>query len=254
MKAEQSQTDVTSASVCNLKAGSFPVTRWSVVDAVGDLSTNESFKAVSELCETYWYPLYGFLRGSGSSKEDAQDLIQDFLSMAVQRNLIQMADPGKGKLRTFLLNALIKYRAKVYRSKCTIKRGGQVSLVHIDRDWAEGRYSNEVVDESNNPEKAFDQRWASMVLESAFEQLHEEFAAKGKIDEYEVLKNFLAWNSGDETYASAAKKMAISEGNVKVKVMRMRRRLRELLEESANRWANPSSEADLVEELKMILG
>jgi RNA polymerase sigma-70 factor (ECF subfamily) len=32
--------------------------------------------ALATLCETYWYPLYAFLRSRGHSAADAQDLTQ----------------------------------------------------------------------------------------------------------------------------------------------------------------------------------
>jgi RNA polymerase sigma factor (sigma-70 family) len=236
------------------KPGVFPVTRWSIVDVVKDVSDNSSFNALSELCEAYWYPLYVFLRSTGSSTEDAQDMIQEFLTMVVQRDLIKMADRNKGKLRTFLLDALVKYRSKVYRANHAQKRGGNSILVNIDQDWAEGRYATEIVDEALTPEQAFDQRWAKMVLESAFVELKNEYAAKDKEEEFEVLKEFLIWNTGETTYATAAQSLKTTEGNIKVKVLRARRRLRDILEEFAKRWGNPASQADLIDELKLVLG
>ena len=55
----------------SLQAGQlFPPTRWSLVRVA------EREEVVGELCEQYWSPVYHFLRRSGYSREDAEDLTQ----------------------------------------------------------------------------------------------------------------------------------------------------------------------------------
>jgi RNA polymerase sigma-70 factor (ECF subfamily) len=40
----------------------FPTTRWTVVVGAGDPQRKEARSALVSLCETYWYPLYAYLR------------------------------------------------------------------------------------------------------------------------------------------------------------------------------------------------
>jgi RNA polymerase sigma factor (sigma-70 family) len=232
----------------------FPETRWTIVGTAQQEANEKAFEALSDLCEAYWYPLYGYLRSTGSTEADAKDLIQGFLAMLIEKNYIKTADRSKGKMRTFLLDALTKFRAKDYRKQNAQKRGGEFAKVSIDQEWAEGRYMVEPQDQSLSPEQAFDRRWAAMVLDAAFFKLQTEFTENQKAQEYEVLSPFLSWNSGDGTYAEAAKKLNTSESNIKVKVHRMRARLREILEAESKRGLSSAMGGEMVDELRILLG
>ena len=63
----------------------FDTTHWSVVLAAGGDSTSGAKRALATLCETYWYPLYAYLRRQGQSAEDAQDLTQGSSSRSSRR-------------------------------------------------------------------------------------------------------------------------------------------------------------------------
>ena len=64
----------------------FATTHWTVVLAAGRRSTPQADRALEELCHTYWYPLYAYVRRRGKSKEDAEDLTQGFFARFLQRN------------------------------------------------------------------------------------------------------------------------------------------------------------------------
>ena len=78
-------------------AGWFATTRWSVVLAAGRESSAESKVALATLCETYWYPLYAFVRRSGYSHEDAQDLTQGFFGIMIEKRTLWRADRSRGR-------------------------------------------------------------------------------------------------------------------------------------------------------------
>ncbi len=40
----------------------FVTTRWTMVLSAGRKSSPHSDRALAELCQTYWYPLYAFIR------------------------------------------------------------------------------------------------------------------------------------------------------------------------------------------------
>ena len=40
----------------------FATTQWSVVLAAGEAAGQESREALAQLCGTYWYPLYAYVR------------------------------------------------------------------------------------------------------------------------------------------------------------------------------------------------
>jgi hypothetical protein len=45
----------------------------------GETATPDAATAPKELCRTYWFPLYAYVRRQGHTVEDAQDLTQQFL-------------------------------------------------------------------------------------------------------------------------------------------------------------------------------
>ena len=46
--------------------------------------------ALAKLCQTYWYPLYAYVRRRGHSPEDAQDLTQEFFARLLERNWVDV--------------------------------------------------------------------------------------------------------------------------------------------------------------------
>src|SRR5437879_9663545 len=84
---------------------SFASTRWAMVIEAGDSATASAhaLKALSELCQTYWRPLYAFLRRQGYGPEDAHDLTQGFFIDLIETRAYSHADREKGRSRSFLL-------------------------------------------------------------------------------------------------------------------------------------------------------
>ena len=87
----------------------FVTTHWSVVLAAKDKASPESAAALEALCRAYWYPLYAFVRSSGHSPHDAQDLTQEFFAQFIAHHWLRAVLPEKGRFRTFLLVALQRF-------------------------------------------------------------------------------------------------------------------------------------------------
>src|SRR5262245_28839943 len=84
----------------------FDTTRWSLVLAVGRGESTEARAALAILCETYWYPLYAYVRQSGYSAEDAEDVTQAFFARVLEKHSVRHARPELGRFRSFLLAAM----------------------------------------------------------------------------------------------------------------------------------------------------
>ena len=82
MRAEQTDSEP------QAHGGVFATTHWSVVLAAGEENTPESAAALEQLCGTYWFPLYAYVRRRGYSPEDAQDLTQQFSRDFLRRVLL----------------------------------------------------------------------------------------------------------------------------------------------------------------------
>src|SRR5512140_2753207 len=151
----------------------FPATQWTVVLAAGGTPSPESAAALERLCGSYWYPLYAFVRRSGYSPEDAEDLTQEFFARLLEHNWVAHADRHKGRFRSFLLMAMKRFLANEWDKARTLKRGGQVRLVPLQLDTAETRYSQEPAD-TCTPEQLFEKQWALTLLESVLSRLRED--------------------------------------------------------------------------------
>jgi RNA polymerase sigma factor (sigma-70 family) len=204
-----------------------------------------SEEALAELCRTYWYPLYAFVRGRGSSPEDAQDLTQGFFLHLLDHKALRQVSPLKGKFRSFLVASLQNYLSNEADSARCLKRGGNLEFVPLDTKLAEDRYRLGSVD-FLTAEKIFDARWAMTLLDEAMDQLREEYAAQGKKSTFETLKPLLdPINSGAEpSYEQAASALQVSVGSIKTLIHRLRKQYASLLREEVARTVCDPEEVD----------
>ncbi len=219
-------------------AAVFATTHWSVVLKAGDTRGDEHTGALDALCQGYWYPLYAYVRRLGHSPHDAQDFTQSFFAYLLEKRLLTKADPGSGRFRSFLLGSMKNFMANEWRKQNAQKRGADQTISFDARD-AEERYAVEPID-ATNPQLLYEQAWAVAVLDQAMTLLESEYAGAGKQASFELLAPCLQGDRQSVTYAELGKRLAMSEGAVKVAVHRLRQRYRELLRAAvANTVADP---------------
>jgi RNA polymerase sigma-70 factor (ECF subfamily) len=232
----------------------FAATRWTVVLKAARNSTDGGHEALTRLCETYWYPLYAYVRRQGRSPHDAQDLTQEFFARLLEKKRLAAVRPEKGRFRSFLLASLKNFLADERDRARAQKRGGGKSFLRLDERDAESRYRLEPADNAT-ADKLFERRWAQALIENVMGRLREEHRAADKGRVFDRLKDFMAGETGRSTYADAAAELGTTEANVKVLVHRMRKRYRELLRaEIARTVASPSEVEDEVRFLFAALG
>src|SRR2546426_11788494 len=122
------------------KDGWFGTTHWSVVLLAGQVESPKAEAALEKLCQTYWYPLYLYIRRLGHSQEDAQDLVQGFFAKVLEKNYLKVADREKGRFRSFILMALKRFMANEWDRANRWKRGGGQEIISLDEQNTEGRY------------------------------------------------------------------------------------------------------------------
>lgn len=228
----------------------FCTTHWSLVLAAGQPGHPATQKALGALYQSYWYPLYAFVRRKGHPPEEAKDLTQDFFALLLEKNFVGDADRDRGRFRTFLLTACTNFLANDWAKRRTLKRGGGFTFVSLQEESAEDWYQREPVD-GVTPEKLFDRRWALSVLARTMNNLRVEFQKAGKSEVFSTLEPFLSGEKHPASYTEAARRLGMSEGTVRVNVHRLRARYGELLrQEIGQTLANP---ADLEDELRHLL-
>jgi len=221
---------VTGSEVTPVAPGNraFATTHWSlVVQAAGRTADEESRAALAELCRIYWHPLYGYARRRGHTEEDAKDLTQGFFAHLLAAETIARADASRGRFRTFLLATFDHYRAHEHARATRQKRGGGCDVISLEAlQSAEARYQDEPAT-TDSPEKIFDRKWAVQVLEQTTGVVQREYATAGKAALFEALEMFLWGGRGETSYAAIAARLRMTEGAVKMAVLRLRQRFRE---------------------------
>lgn len=233
------------------KAGpeQFTTTHWTLVLAAVARHEPTGAEAFARLCERYYPPLYGYLRRRGHAPEDAQDLIQGFLTQVLEKDVLRHADPARGRFRAFLLTSLKHHAANVHVRATAAKRGGG-SLVSLELAEAERRYCREprhVV----TPERLYDRRWALTLVEGALAALRAEFRTAGREPFFDAVRGHLIGEGDAAPYREIGERFGMTEPAMKVSVHRMRRRYRDLLRTMVAETV--ADEGDVDDELRFLM-
>src|SRR6266853_3679974 len=199
----------------------FATTHWSVVVAAGKDESLPARSALETLCRAYWYPIYVYVRRKGHGPDDAQDLTQEFFAQLISKHHLRLADRNKGKFRTFLLAGLDYFLAREWSRAHRLKRGGQFTFISLDQQTPEERYRLEPAD-NDTPEKKFLRQWALTVLKQAMSELESDCEANGKGSLFREARNLLSGERDGSAYAEIGRRLAMSEGAVRVAVHRLR--------------------------------
>ena len=226
----------------------FPTTHWSRVVSAADPAAPGACEALAELCATYWYPLYAFIRRQGQSPEAAADLTQDYFARLLEKGVLAAADQGRGRFRAFLRTDCGFFLAHRRDRDHAMKRGGGIVRLSIDARDAEGRYLREPAD-SLTPERLFDRSWALTLLDSVLARLAREYADSGRAALFERLEGVLTGGPRAESYAAIAAQLGMTEGAVQAAVQRLRQRYRAILREQIAVTLDDPSEAAIDEEI-----
>ncbi len=228
-------------------------THWSVILAARQEGSPAAAAALERLCQTYWYPLYAYVRRRGFEVPEAQDLTQGFFAQLLADKSLLQVDPARGRFRAFLIAALNHYLANYWKRAHAAKRGGGKPLLSLD-DTAEARYAEEPRSDAT-PEKLYERRWALSLFEQAMAELRRQYAAAGKAQQYQSLEPFLSSEPGPGDYGRVAAELGISQAAVSASVRRLRLRYRELVRERvAGTVENPADVEDEIRALLAALG
>ena len=228
----------------------FATTQWNVVLAARDGSDSQARHALESLCESYWFPLYAYVRRRGHVSDAARDLTQAFFADLLSRDFLGAVDQSKGRFRSFLLASLEHFLSHERDKERSLKRGGASRTLSLDAAAAETRYRHEATDRLT-PERVFERRWGLTVMERAMARLEAEFNTQPA--RFAQLKPCLTGDDPDR-YRDIAASLGLSEPAVKTAVHRLRERYgRVLREEVAETVASPGDVDDEVRHLLSVI-
>jgi RNA polymerase sigma factor (sigma-70 family) len=233
----------------------FPSTHWSVVLAAGRSKAEPEIAgaALAELCQTYWAPLYSFVRSRGYSVHDAQDLTQSFFAFLLEHKIYARADRQKGRFRSFLLASVKNFLADAADRERTLKRGGAQNFLPLHEEQAkEAESLFRTHSGTRNEDWLFDRSWAEALVAAGLERLFADYKGEGKEQLFNELRTFVAGGADPPpTYAELADRLGIAESTLRSHVTRLRARYREALRAEVRRTVDTETQVD--EELHELL-
>jgi RNA polymerase sigma factor (sigma-70 family) len=241
------------------QADPFAATHWSVIVAAGKTQTDPEAAraALAQLCQTYWPPLYTYVRARGYTVHDAQDLTQDFFAYLIEHKIYACTDRQKGKFRSFLLASLKNFLSHAREREQTLKRGGGRDFIPLDEGRTEEAESLFQTHASSGsaalPEdRLFERTWAETLIATALGRVAAAYKAEGKENLFERFQTFLTVGADPlPTYSELAAHLAVAESTIRSHVTRLRARYRELLRAEVRRTVDTEAEVD--QELRELL-
>jgi DNA-directed RNA polymerase specialized sigma24 family protein len=128
-----------------------------MVATAGHPSSPDSRQALESLCQTYWYPLYAYVRRRVPDVHEAQDLTQAFFASLLEGNALGAADRERGRFRSFLLTAFKHFLADEWDKAKAKKRGGGRRSIPLNLESGESRFAQEPMDDQS-PERLYEKQ------------------------------------------------------------------------------------------------
>jgi len=229
---------------------SFRTTAWSVVLAAARNPTSESRNALASLCQTYWSPVYAFIRRNGHTRDQSEDLTQAFFALLMEKHFLRDVDRQRGRFRSFLLTAVKHFLANEWDRAHAVKRGGRHLHLTIDVLQAETWYAPAAVDDTT-PERLFERRWALSLIDHVMTRLRAEYTAAGKGEQFDQLQMLLTPGEEDARYETVAAAMGVSAGALRMSVHRLRRKYRQVMRAEIAETVSTPEEID--QEIRFLL-
>ena len=221
----------------------FRTTRWSLILHAGDVRSGEAAEAVKHLCETYWYPLYAYVRRRGIDADRASDITQGFFAQFLSGSNIQNAHPDKGRLRAFLLASIKNYLKNEWRDENSQRRGGIARVISIDDEEFERRFQDRLAVESD-AERQFEKEWVEALLGRVLRDLRHDYEMAGKLELYHALHPFLTASQDRIPLAELAASLGLSLSAVKMSVHRIRKQYAKRVRQEVAATVDSPAEVD----------
>ena len=199
-------------------------------------------EALAQLCQTYWYPLYAYVRRRGHAPEDAEDLTQGFFARLLELGSLADVSREKGKFRSFLLASLNHYLSDEW-DRARAQKRGQGRVISLDARQAEDRLNREPAD-TLTPERLFERKWAMTLLDTVVKKLQREYESAGKGPLFLALGFSIVGEKAETPYTKLSAELGMSEPALRVTVHRLRQRYRQLLRDEISRTVATEAEVD----------
>ena len=231
----------------------FLTTHWSLIENIGSEEGRDR-ALIGLLLESYWKPVYCYLRYKGYGNEAAKDLTQGFFhEVVLNRNLVQRADRSKGRFRSFLLHALNQYLLNQRDKAAARKRIPQEKLVPLG-DVDLPMLPQGVAEWT--PEDAYNYAWLSSLLDRVLSEVERICCARDMEIHWKVFRDRVAQPMLDDvpapSLADICKRHGVEEpSQASNMVLTVKRRFQTILRQHVR--STVVSEGRISEEVSEIL-
>jgi len=219
--------------------------------AARDGSEVEARRALEGLCQTYWPPLYAYVRSLGHDADDALDLTQGFFTHLLEKDILQSVEPSTGRFRSFLFASIKHFVAHHPRKGRALKRGGGTTTVSLDSQVAESQLARAPI-EGMTPEQAFEYRWGLTVLEQALARLRSEWIESDRESLFEGLQSHLTGQEPRVPFRQLGDELGMTETATRGAMYRLRQRYGQLIRAAIAETVADSADVD--GEVRHLLG
>jgi RNA polymerase sigma-70 factor (ECF subfamily) len=215
----------------------FPTTQWTLLAQASLNGETAARQALEDLCRRYWSPLYHFIRVRGFGETEAEDLTQEFILHLIEHSTLQRVDRLRGRFRSFLCGALVRFLADERDRRQAQKRGSGAVHISLDNENAE-------VAATSESDLFFDREWALAILENALRVVREECESRNAAKEFAVLRHFLPGSVNTPNYEAAAGQLSLSLPALKSELHRLRQRFKAVVRQEVASTVSAPHEID----------
>jgi len=201
----------------------FANTRWSMVMQQASGNSPDASRALDELAQRYWYPVYAYVRRCGHSPAIAQDITRTFLHGLITQFQRTREQSPHGHFRKFLLTQLNLFLGGDWREAI----GEDTSNALATPPDLEARNQRDNA-EAASPEQAYQRSFAFEVLARALRRLQAEARQTGHQEMYAALQPYLSRDPVPGEYEEIAKRLHSPPLALVLALKRLRQRFREL--------------------------
>jgi len=232
----------------------FLTTHWSLIEGIQKQQDPER-AMIGLLLKRYWKPVYCYLRRSGYSNEQAKDLTQGFFhEVILGRQLVQKADPSKGRFRAFVLHTLKQYVIDEQRRQTTQRHIPPEKLVPLDVEDPPAQIE---AMSTLDAEGSFNYTWKADLLDRVLAEVRDRYARQGMEGHWGVFQDRLVGPVMSDCppvpYAEICRKYGIENEATAANMLKTAKRLFRSILEKYVRQTVVCGEA-VEEELQEIFG
>jgi hypothetical protein len=204
----------------------FERTQWSLAMRTDAPPAVDAREALVKLCLRYWYPIYAYLRRFGHGPASAQEITRNFLQHLFRHFRDNSMALAQGRFRQYLLTQL---RAFLVNDRQESPTGEVVAELIEPPPDIELRNQRDNAG-AQSPEQAYQQSFALELLARAFARLREEASQTGRLDMYDALEAFLAFDPSPAENEELSKRLGTRSITIAVALRRLRQRFREVID------------------------